>query len=884
MKNDTGLDYKECVDITSLAIEYIFELSAIHIIKFDLILIVIYWPNNSRETLIFNTQLEKLLNIIQKKYSNKNIIIGGDLNVDFINKTNQSKSMINLFKQHNFKQNINEPTRVTEKSTTCLDIAFTNFDTSSISFHVKEFGLSDHKGVQVNFTNTKVSNNESYFTTKRTFNDKNLRLFRMKLQTVNWENIIKPENDINQNYNAFHTQLSSILNDYIPRRRIKIKSKNKTWLTHGIKISCKNKRLLKNIISQTKNSVLIDYYKKYEKMLKKTVQVSKKNECIKIMKNSKNIAKSMWQIIKDKTNKHVNRSKNNLKLNINDTIIENPSEVANLLNDYFVSIGSDLDTKEEPKGRPVIMPILNTFYLSPVSPADVEKNIRNLKNKISCGHDELPPKLIKYCIKELVMPITYLINQSYKEAKFPDLLKIAVIKPIPKKKTSLDPSQFRPISLLSTFSKIFESAMAKQLEAFCEKYLVLDNCQNGFRKKKSTITALYKFVNDSLEIINNKKYAVSVMLDLSKAYDRVNHKILLNKLYGIGVRGQANEWFASYLNKRKQLVTVEHFNPHKNNLASFNSKVLNTINSIPQGSVLGGLLFLIYVNDLPKTISKTCVLYADDISIVIPTDKSEELQQEIGQSLRVIDKWLDEHGLKLNLAKTKIMQFHPYQKQPLKINIDYKQNKLETVQSSTLLGVELDRNFNWKPHVEKVSSKISKFIYALYKLKKCTDLKTATSAYYAYAHAWLSYGIILWGGSPDVTQLFILQKRCLRILVNISEMESCRPHFTSQKILTLTSIYILELCKFVRERKAVFPQVKDLITTTHNLRHKNRLALPNTQLQIVRNGAYYMSIKVYNKLPMNLKSIEKNSLFYKKLKEYLIQNCFYSIREFFERK
>lgn len=227
------------------------------------------------------------------------------------------------------------------------------------------------------------------------------------------------------------------------------------------------------------------------------------------------------------------------------------------------------------------------------------------------------------------------------------------------------------------------------------------------------------------------------------------------------------------------------------------------------------------------------------------------------------------------------MQVKPRQKSPLTLKFSFDSQEIGFVNSCSLLGVEIDSEFSWRDHVEKVSGKLSRFTYALYELKKCTDLRTAMTAYYAYAHAWLSYGVILWGNSTYCNKLFVLQKKCIRILVNIKERDSCRPHFTSLKILTFTSIYILEISKFVKKHKNLFGQERDNCCRA-GLRKRNQLVGSFTNLRIVRSGIYHMAIKIYNKIPFEIRNITKVNIFAKKLKEYLLSRCFYNLQEFFD--
>lgn len=224
------------------------------------------------------------------------------------------------------------------------------------------------------------------------------------------------------------------------------------------------------------------------------------------------------------------------------------------------------------------------------------------------------------------------------------------------------------------------------------------------------------------------------------------------------------------------------------------------------------------------------------------------------------------------------MEFRPYTKIPLEININYKNINLETVTKFNLLGIYLDSNLNWKTHIEHIKLKLNKFTYALFQLKYTTDTKTALSAYYAYAYSWLRYGVMLWGNSVKSNEIFILQKKCIRILAQIDNTESCRPYFKKFNILTLPSLYLEDICTFVFKHKHIFPRVEQ----THNIntRHKKRLYLPLHRLKMLSNSPYHMSIKIYSKLPLHIQEITHEKLFKNELKSYLVQGCFYSIDEF----
>jgi hypothetical protein len=565
------------------------------------------------------------------------------------------------------------------------------------------------------------------------------------------------------------------------------------------------------------------------------------------MEKSGNKIKTMWSIINERTNKKMKCEKYNVKLQINDKLISEPELVANTFNDFFASIGENRNANAT-LGRPVLHPSENTMFLAPVNYHEVHKLIKNLKNKNSHGVDELPPSLLRQCADQLTVPFCVLINQSFDEGRFPDLLKKSLISPIHKKNSKTDPNNYRPIALLPTASKIFEKAMCNRIYKFCEKYNKFDSAQNGFRKNRSTTLAVYRFMQQILDIVNSKQYAVGILLDMTKAYDKVQYSVLLSKLYGIGIRGIAHRWLTSYLQDREQFTELEHYNFKTGEIKNVKSDKKTINASIPQGSVIGCLLFLIYINDLPKVVKEPCVLFADDISILTPCQDTYNLNEKITSILQTVSDWLSEHNLQINFSKTKLMSFHPTQKEPLNISYTYNNIEIEVVDKCTLLGIVIDKHICWKPHVQNMRNKISKFVYALRQIKKTTDLKTALQVYYSYAYNWLSYGAILWANSTDAPSLFILQKKLIRILANIKQTDSCKDYFKQYNILTLPCIDILEICKFVRNHPEFYTKREDVLKN-RIMRYKGKLMLPSSRLKLHSSGPLVMSIKNYNKLP-----------------------------------
>jgi hypothetical protein len=881
-----GIEYRERKDIVTLSLEYIIECSSIEIPELNVILICVYRPNREIET--FYNRLEKVLDRIRTKAQNRHIIIGGDFNIDMLHKNKLSRRLSDNMLALNLVQIVKEPTRIAAQSQTCIDLLFTN--NKLFELEVSEFGLSDHKGIVYNFEiqpKIRLVKNRNWTTIRRVHNQSNHLAFKEAVKGVNWNNVLVHD-DANNNYKAFQNMLKNILNKTIPLKRIKIKTTfNKTWLTKGLRTSCKNKRFLRIHISNNNkiegNCVLKTYYKYYNRTLKKCINFSKKSYYIMKMKKSTNKIKTMWQVINEANGKPSNKliTKNiKVKSQQQNVLLDSPEDVANALNDYFANVFEEasnntiLDTTTTQKHCPKTYDVIDrSMFLHPVSEREIYNIIKKSKSKRSSGIDEIPSILLKTCVTELTPPITKLINQSFVQGLFPDDLKISLIKPVFKKGDDTDPCNYRPIALLPSVSKIYEKAMCDRLYGFLEKNKVLHTNQYGFRKDRSTTLAVTNYMQTVLTILNKKKHAVGLLLDLTKAYDRVCHKILLNKIYYSGVRGIVHDWFKSYLQNRTQHVQITYHNPTTNEIVQKCSERRDLKGSIPQGSVLGCVLFLMYINDLPKTVDICNILFADDISLLFEMSKGENQNEIIKSTLCKINNWLNIHNLQINLKKTKLIQFYHTQNNPLKLDIVANNIEVEEVAHFNLLGITLDNNINWRKHIEITKTKISSFLYALYNLRKTTDLKTTLSAYHAFAHSRLSYGIMLWGNSTNTHELFVMQKRCVRIMVHIQCPESCKPYFKSLGILPLPCQYILTLAIYAWKNKHLFKQPQ-------SARNKHQLLLPPAKIKMLSNSPQYTAVKIYNKLPNSFKALDKYDIYHKKLKSFLLHKCYYCLDEF----
>ena len=383
---------------------------------------------------------------------------------------------------------------------------------------------------------------------------------------------------------------------------------------------------------------------------------------------------------------------------------------------------------------------------------------------------------IKLSSSILIPILVSLINASFSLGIFPDDLKVAKVIPLFKKGDTLDISNYRPISLLTCFSKIFEKAIFTRLSNFLDKHSVLISSQYGFCPNRSSTHAILDIVSTTYDNINNKKYTGMVMLDLIKAFDTVCHKRLLLKLGHYGIRGTAYNLLQSYLSKRSQYVS----------LVNINSNLRNVKMGVPQGSVLGPLLFLIYINDLQNCMISTPRLFADDTAVLIHANTLTELEIKINRELENVVVWTRKNNLTINPMKSQAMIVSPsLSESNFAITIKLNSSILQVSNNINYLGVIIDSKLLFKEHILKLQSKLSRAVAIMYKLKHIVPLRILIRLYHAFFHSHLLYGLLVWSATYTsyLQPINILQNKVLRIISNKQRWTNSTILFSGLKIL-----------------------------------------------------------------------------------------------------
>ena len=519
---------------------------------------------------------------------------------------------------------------------------------------------------------------------------------------------------------------------------------------------------------ENRNDKNLAIWKRYKNKLNETIRNAEKLYYKKILSSHKNSATQFWKTFGKILNKNKVKHNCTSSLLINDNRVTEPQAIADSFNNFFCNIGERLANNFSIQNNYVYKkflkdPASQSIFLCDTNMTEIINTVRNLKNTNSTGHDEFSLKFIRLSLPILAPALVSIFNLSISCGIYPDKLKIANVIPIFKKGSPTSVNNYRPISILSTINKIFEKILYSRLINYIEKYELLYKYQYGFRKNHSTDHALIELVDQIRFSIDNNQMTCGIFVDLTKAFDTVNHEILIGKLEHYGIRGLALELFKSYLSDRKQYV---HLNNHKSQTRSISC-------GVPQGSVLGPLFFLIFINDLPNCSHLGYFrIFADDTNVFFRVNNVKEVILFAKLIMTALYSWFRANKMTLNADKSTFTIFKSSRKNipDLPDTIEFLEYEIKRTPFIKFLGITIDENLSWCLHIDDVCNKLRSLFHIFYNIRDYLSKKEIQAIYYALVYSRIKYGINVYGhvGSTKIERIQILQNQLLKVLSGLS--------------------------------------------------------------------------------------------------------------------
>ena len=827
-----------------------------------------YKPNNysviTKRTLeeTFIQHFEKYLQTMREK--NVPLVLLGDSNLNLfkLNEDDNVLNYINTFLSEGFFNIINKTTRVCNKKFSLLDHILVDFKPLQLSSGIMIDSLSDHYHPFLNFDFFENKPEPKEYSYKRCFSSHRISGFKECLKFSDWHEVYSKE-DPNECYSNFIKIFKAQFDSHFPLKPVK-KHLNTVpqnpFMTKALLISRKKKLALHKRFKSKPTNVNKEKYTTYRNMYNRLIRTSKKMYIENQLLLARGDSKKIWKILKEAADMKTKVMNSIDGIFSGDDLLTNQSEMADAFNDYFARIGPE---KAKTVPRPVnnsftdFLPnqSTNTFFFNPISYRDILDAVETLKGNSSCDINGISGRLIKEVIHPIAEVLSHIFNLCVEKGVFPDSMKTSRTVPIFKQEGSpKDCTNYRPISIIDSFSKIFEKCIYIRMKSFLNKNNFFHINQYGFREGRNVQQAVIKATNFISKAINENEIVVGVFLDVSKAFDTVNRNILIKKLENCGFRGPILNLLKSYLSGRIQKVSL-------NESVSKHGKLLEL--GVLQGSILAALLFIVYINDFPKCNEGFCITYADDTTCLFKAKSIAELMEILDRNLPKIFDWYCANELALNVKKTNYMIFSLQDKivnefptimfNGSPIN---KISKLSPVKTVRLLGVQIDQNLNFEDFAKRTLSKLAKSFFIIKRAKNYIPESSLKLLYFALFHSHLEFAsyFLLNNNKKISNKICVMQRKIIRILAGFSFTEHTSQAFIDLNILPFNKLIEFNVLKFMWKYECnklpdgfsnEWPRITDL-SLPYNFRNDDELLLQRTISIKVERMTYFSYIKLWN--------------------------------------
>lgn len=830
---------------------------------------------------IFINGLEQ--HLINSAKASRLKIIAGDINCDILHPQLNSpeERYIDLLYDLGFFACIDKVTR--SLSNTCIDHFFVNLPTHfSVNPAIFHISVTDHFSTYLEIKSKQQINSRLHNFTCQKFNWTNIR---NDLSVKDWGEVINSDH-VDMAVDVFNGVLNSIIvqNTEVVNISAKLR-KIKPWITKGLLNSIRYRDVLsRQLKKQPFNTRLRSRYIRYRNILKSTIKRAKYSFYQNKINESQGDPRKFWNIVNEVAGRPSTKDKFPVEAFSKHGDAVSPDRIKLIsenFNNYFASVGSQLASALRTDGPADVddadHAVQAVFALRPVTQTELFEIVASMRGNSAAGYDGIPSKLVKFNVDLLIQPLLHIVNLSISSAKFPTSFKIAKVVPIFKSGQKDIASNYRPISLLGAVSKILEKCVKIQLVHYLEKEQIISDAQFGFRETISTSHALFYITKFISEQINSKKRVLLTFLDLAKAFDSIDRQKLLTKLQMVGISHSALDWFRSYLDDRLQVVSLN----------GIESNPTGIDYGVVQGSNLGPLLFLIYINNVAKLrINGKLFLFADDTALVSNGCAWDDVFDQASSDLLIIKNWFDYNTLTLNISKTKCMPiFFKTESDPGPRRLYLHScgdplsracgcDVIERVEQYKYLGIIIDHKLSWAPHVRYIKQRLRRLVYAFAQLGRVLTVDHCRTVYYAYAQSVLQYGILAWGGvsSAILYPLAVTQRSLIKTILKKPQRYPTDQLFLDFSVLNIRQLFIKSLLVFIRNNKAnIFTNVEHCYSTRNRLNFGYRF--PRLAFSSGSNNPYYIAHTLYRNLPPDIVAAEGVSiaLYKRRVVEWLVR-------------
>ena len=693
-----------------------------------------------------------------------NVFLLGDMNVNYINKKSPSFKKLNFFVQSNsLTQHINTTTRNTDKTNSLIDIALTNSKFIQSSGTLEHF-ISDHQPIYLVHKKAKDTRPTAQFR-GRSYRNFDPESFKTKLAEADWTSFYDSTN-VDEAWTLMQNLIVSILDQTCPIRTFHIKNYRPDWMTRELIEQIKDRDYFYKQAKKTGDTDMWNIAKHLRNITNSHIRQAKRDFVLNELKQNENNAKKFWKVIRSVIPSNKSSSNNEILLKDGARKLDR-TEVAHFINNYFINVGnlsSPLDALSVQTDDPSMLEghdECEDCAWNEVGQLEVHKVIKSINTSKSSGLDNISSLVIKTAFESLIPEVTFMYNLSFDRACFPNNWKKALVVPIPKQGNLTKVQNYRPISLLPLPGKVLEKLVHHQLSDHFETESLLAEEQYGFRKNHSTIHAIAQVTNFINKKLDARLPTAAVFIDFRKAFDCVQHPMLIKKLRDMGLSETVINWVTSYLSNRKQRV-------YANNTYSDYQSITQ---GVPQGSVLGPLFYIVYANDLAKIV-KHCrlAMYADDTVLYTSHKDFDVSVRDLQEDIDSLALWCRTNGITANTDKTKVMVFGSkcsLAKLP-NFEIKFGNVPLQTVSSYKYLGLTLDSQLNYNLHVSKIISSVTGKLKQFQRMRSFLSSKAAVMVYKGMILPILEYGDVFLHAATaeNRKRLQILQNKGLRCALN----------------------------------------------------------------------------------------------------------------------